>query len=375
MNEENYFALTLLRLFANQPRGLGALLERFEGSAAQAFNHASRQDLAAAGLPGTSLRPGWQIKRQVKADLEWLDGEGRHLVRVSDAAYPARLKETFDPPCFLFADGRLDLLAASKPTIAMVGARNASRYGLDQAEHIAETLAGQGVTVVSGLALGIDGAAHRGALKVAQEDGEGDTIAVLGTGCDLIYPARHERLAAAIRERGLLLSEFPLGTKPWPANFPRRNRVVTGLAAATLVVEARVKSGSLISARLALAEGRDVMAMPGLVTNPRSRGCHRLIRDGALLIESAADVLRELGIEAEDNSPVAELTQNQAAIIAALEHQPLSIDQLALQLQKPVNELLVALMELEVMGAVKMEAGLYQTSMPASASGSRLWRH
>lgn len=361
MNEEHFFALTLHRLLADKPQGLNVLLDRFGGSAVAVCKRAGPRDLALAGLPANSLKASWQVKRQVKADMEWLEAEGRHLLCICNDIYPIPLKQTFDPPCYLFAEGKLDLLDDHKPAVAMVGARNASRYGLDQAEQIAGALAEQGVMVVSGLALGIDGAAHRGALEAG-----GDTIAVLGTGCDVVYPARHERLAAAIRERGLLLSEFPLGTKAWPSNFPRRNRIVVGLASATLVVEAKVRSGSLISARLALAEGREVMAMPGLVTNPRASGCHQLIRDGALLIESAADVLQALGIEVADKNPVADLTQQQTAIITALQHEPLSIDQLALELGKPINDLLVALMELEVMSAVRLEGGLYHSSRQAS---------
>ena len=357
MQADDFYNLALLRLFPDHPREVGELMTRFGGSSRRLFTDLRPLDLAAAGLPSINMNVDGSLGRQVAADLQWVREAGHHMISLFDETYPLRLKEIFDPPFLLFGDGNLELLTRKTPAVAMVGSRNASQYGLDQAYRLAGELADQGIVVVSGLALGIDGAAHRGAVSV-----NGETIAVLGTGCDQVYPRRHQRLASDIREKGLILSEFPLGTPAYPSNFPRRNRVVTGICMATIVVEAAVNSGSLISAGLALSEGRDLMALPGQVTNRRARGCHRLIRDGALLVESASDVLRELGMEVTGSGPTVEVTSEEAGIISALEHQPLGVDQLAEKLQCPLSALLTSLTALEIRGLVKMESGLYQST-------------
>ncbi len=219
---------------------------------------------------------------------KWLRQPGNSLITLADSAYPQALLEIPDPPPLLYAKGDTALLARS--TIAVVGSRNATPQGLRNAEAFAEALSSAGWCVISGLALGVDGAAHRGALK-----GPGSTIAVVGTGLDIVYPARHRELAHAIVEKGLILSEFPLGEPSKAGNFPRRNRIISGLARGVLVVEANLESGSLITARLAGEQGRDVFAIPGSIHSPLSKGCHRLIKQGAKLVDSIQDILEELG--------------------------------------------------------------------------------
>lgn len=220
--------------------------------------------------------------------LHWADEPGNAILTLADAAYPQALLNIPDPPTLLYAKGRLALL--EQTALAIVGARSATPQGLANAEAFAQALASAGLSIISGLALGVDTAAHRGALQA-----QGGTIAIVGTGADRIYPARNAKLAREIAEQGLILSEFPLGTPPAAYNFPRRNRIISGLARGVLVVEAAVDSGSLITARMAAEQGREVFAIPGSIHSPLSRGCHKLIKQGAKLVESAQDVLEELG--------------------------------------------------------------------------------
>ncbi len=224
----------------------------------------------------------------VQAALEWAQQPDCHLLTLDDADYPARLAEAGSAPLILFARGKRELLA--RPMLAMVGSRHASEEGMHTAHSFAAELAGRGLTIVSGLAQGIDTATHRGALT-----GKGSTIAVTGTGIDRVFPADNHALARDIAAQGLVLSEFPLGTKPESANFPRRNRIIAGLSSGCLVVEASVRSGSLITARLALEAGREVMAIPGSIHSAQARGCHKLIKEGAKLVETVEDVLVEIG--------------------------------------------------------------------------------
>ena len=223
----------------------------------------------------------------VKSALDWAEAEGHHLLAFDDPRYPPRLLEISDPPPVLFVHGNPDALA--RPSLAIVGSRHASQSGLGHARDFARALGDAGLTIVSGLAQGIDAAAHRGAL-----DTQAGTVAVMGTGIDLVYPTGHRALAEAIASNGALVSELPLGAPVLRSNFPRRNRLIAGLTLATLVVEAARQSGSLITARQATEAGRDVMAIPGSIHSPLSKGCHQLIRDGAKLVESAEDVLVEL---------------------------------------------------------------------------------
>lgn len=242
-----------------------------------------------AGLSDETQRylrqPDWEA---VEQDLRWLEQPGRYLLTLADRGYPALLREIPDPPPVLFVHGDSSLL--SLPQLAIVGSRNPSPAGAEVAAQFANYLARSGLVISSGLALGIDAAAHQGALAA-----KAPTIAVAGTGLDRVYPARHRALAHAISEGGALVSEFPIGTPPLPQNFPRRNRLISGLSLGVLVIEAALQSGSLITARLGAEQGREVFAIPGSIYNPLARGCHRLIREGAKLVEAAQDILEELG--------------------------------------------------------------------------------
>lgn len=226
--------------------------------------------------------------RDIDAALDWAASPHHHIITLADSTYPSALLEIPDPPTLLYASGRIELL--SRPMLAVVGSRNATAQGLGNAEQFSAALSQAGLTIVSGLALGIDAAAHRGALR-----GDASTVAVMGTGVDTVYPARNAALYETIATRGLLLSEFPLGTPALAQNFPRRNRLISGLARGVLVVEAALSSGSFITARYAGEQGRELMAIPGSIHSPLSRGCHALIKQGAKLVESAQDVLEELG--------------------------------------------------------------------------------
>ena len=250
----------------------------FEALAAAAGTEAARAALAP---------PAANFAQQVAAVAAWCAQPGNALVTLADPAYPPRLLTMPDPPALLYVQGRLDLLHARG--VAVVGSRSATPQALEDATRFARTLAAAGVTVVSGLASGVDGAAHQGAL-----DERGGTVAVIGTGADLVYPAGHHALAAQIASRGAIVSEWPLGTPARSANFPQRNRVIAALVEGVIVVEAAMRSGSLITARLANEMGRDVFALPGSVHAPLSRGCHRLIKEGAQLVETPEEVLEAL---------------------------------------------------------------------------------
>ena len=252
-----------------------------------------------------------KIQKGVNTDaiaptLNWLQKDNSHLVTLADSTYPQALLEINNPPAVLYAIGNLHWL--NHPSIAMVGSRSATPQGEKNAEDFAQSLCERGLCVVSGLALGIDGAAHRGALKV-----NGATIAVVGTGLDIVYPARHRDLAHKIAERGLIISEFPLGTPSKAQNFPRRNRLISGLSLGCLVVEANVGSGSLITARLSAEQGREVFAIPGSIHSPVAKGCHQLIKQGAKLVDHVQDILEELKIIQPSISPfglMGKLTDN-----------------------------------------------------------------
>lgn len=307
---------------------------------------------------------------------EWLSEPQHHLLALGDTDYPPLLLQTADPPPLLYARGRLELLH-SQHALAIVGSRNPSAQGGRDAHDFARALSAAGVTIVSGMARGVDGQAHLGALQAAQDDadGAGSTIAVLGTGCDRVYPAAHRELAHRIAEHGLLLSEFPLGTAPARGNFPRRNRIISGLSRGVLVTEAAVHSGSLITARLAAEQGREVFAIPGSIHNPMSRGCHRLLRDGAKLVECVDDVLSELHWTAPQAQPAPTetdaATQMQADLDAAtpaarelldaLGYAILSFDELAARTGRSAQWLGEQLIELELQGRVaRLPGARYQ---------------
>lgn len=285
-DDERVYWLALHRTPEIGPRRFKTLLDRFRS--ARAVFKASAEDLVEAGLTDPSLaylqNPDWEA---VECDLKWLSQPDRHLLLITHTAYPAHLREIAAAPPVLFVQGDLALL--NDPQLAIVGSRNPTPQGEQIAFDFSKHLAKSGLVITSGLALGIDAAAHRGALAA-----QGVTIGVAATGLDRIYPARHQALASEILKQGAIVSEFPLGTPAIAQNFPRRNRIISGLCLGTLVVEARERSGSLVTARYALEQGREVFAVPGSIHNPLSRGCHALIQQGAKLVERIEDILEEL---------------------------------------------------------------------------------
>ncbi|RIX48347.1 MAG: DNA-protecting protein DprA [Rhodocyclales bacterium GT-UBC] len=320
-----------------------------------------RKLLAAFGLPEAIFAAGRLATRAVIGDradilfdtdptekieqaLAWADSPGQHILALGDSAYPTALLEIPDPPNILYVRGNPDLLQAR--SLAIVGSRNATPSGIQTAESFSKTLATHGLCIVSGLALGIDAAAHRGALASG-----GKTLAIIGTGADRLYPARNKELALLIAEHGAIISEFPLGTPAIAANFPRRNRIISGLSRGVLVVEAAPESGSLITARLAGEQGREVFAIPGSIHSPVARGCHQLIKQGAKLVETAQDVLEELGCQDEVSQPEHRNRDCvQSPLLAALGHDPCSLDELVERTGQSAEQLLGELLTLELSG-------------------------
>ena len=296
----------------------------------------------------------------LEATLAWLaggttaDAAPRDVLVLGDPRYPEALLQTADPPTLLYTRGRVDLLAAD--AIAIVGSRNPTAQGLENARAFAAHLSRAGLVVVSGMALGIDGAAHEGALEGGSETG--GTIAVVGTGLDRIYPARHRALAHRIAAQGLILSEFSIGTPSLPENFPIRNRIIAGLARGTLVVEAALQSGSLITARLALEAGREVFAIPGSIHSPQARGCNVLLKQGAKLVDSAADILEEFSAARPGAGPAprsdadAEGAEKEDPLLAALGFDPIGLDALVARTGYGAAELSARLLDLELDGRV-----------------------
>ncbi|WP_217631994.1 DNA-processing protein DprA [Thiohalomonas denitrificans] len=358
--EELHYRLALLHAPGVGPVTFSDLLGRY-GSAVAVFREGREQ-----GALGTYLRgPDWVA---VERDLAWSEEPGCRLLLQGEPEYPEQLAVVADAPPVLFVRGDAALL--SGPQLSMVGSRNPTPLGAETAREFAHHLAGVGLTVTSGLALGIDAAAHRGALSA-----EGSTVAVFGTGLDRVYPARHRELAHAIVEAGsTLVSEFPPGTAPLPGHFPRRNRIISGLSLGTLVVEAAPRSGSLITARQANEQGREVFAVPGSIHNPLARGCHQLIRDGAKLVETAQDILEELApqLEAIVNTPpasreadkasresVPELDKEQLELLVCLDHSPTSVDRLVERSGLTPDAVSSMLLLLELQGYVVSVAGGY----------------
>lgn len=276
---------------------------------------------------------------------QWLNQPDHHLLSLGRGPYPQLLKQIADPPEILFAKGNLALL--QQPAIAMVGSRKPSFSGLRQARSFAQQFAALGWTIVSGLAIGIDAACHRGALDVG-----GNTIAVLGCGCDINYPATNSALAREIWETGLVLSEYPPGTPPLPGNFPKRNRIITGLAQGTLIVEARLKSGSLISAQSALDQNREVFAIPGPVQYGQYGGCHELIRSGAVLTETIADVLAEITLIGEVEAPASPRASAEPGLLALIDDQPVPYSSLLKATGFSMQDLSGQLSQLELAGRI-----------------------
>jgi len=290
---------------------------------------------------------------QHRPTLDWLAGEDNHFIPITDPRYPERLKTLPGSPAWLYVKGDPDWLA--RPALAIVGSRNATPQGRRDAQAFAQTLAEAGLTIVSGLAEGIDTAAHEGGLA------GGGSVAVVGTGLDRVYPAANRDLAHRIAAGGALVSEFPLGTPPRPGHFPRRNRILSGLSLGVLVVEAALDSGSLITARLAAEQGREVFALPGSIHSPLSKGGHRLIKEGAKLVESAADVLDELRWQWTPPDPVAMPDSPAQGLLRHMDAEPLSTDVLAARSGLTVEILSAMLLSLELEGRVAiLPGGLYQ---------------
>jgi DNA processing protein len=296
-----------------------------------------------------------QTSAAVERALRWVREPRCHVVTLADAAYPKQLLEIPDPPVLLYAQGRVELLA--RPALAIVGSRNATAQGARNAEQFARAFSASGLTIVSGLALGIDAAAHRGALEEA-----GSTIAVLGTGVDVVYPRQNAQLAARISECGLLVSEFPLGASGAAQHFPRRNRLISGLAQGCLVVEAALASGSLITARAAAEQGREVFAIPGSIHSPLSKGCHALLKQGAKLVESAEDVLVELNVfrrtgPASPHAPETESAREEDAFLVHMGFDPVDVDSLCVRTGLPAESVSAELLRLELDGRVAVLPG------------------
>ena len=312
------------------------------------------------------------------------DGAHRRIVTLGDTAYPAALLQTADPPVLLYVMGApaFDLAQLAR-SIAVVGSRNPTAQGASNARAFARALVEADVVVVSGMALGVDGAAHEGAVEAAEAAKDRGhrlaTVAVVGTGLDRVYPARHRALAHRIAQHGLIVSEFPLGTPPLTQNFPQRNRILAGLTRATLVVEAALQSGSLITARLAVEQGKDVFAIPGSIHSPQSRGCHALIRQGAKLVETVQDIFEDLQLEGGGMAPApgrfdaidaagAEQADDPAdgdaaahPLLAALGYDPVSLDALGARTGWSAAQLQAQLLELELAGEVaRLPGGLFQ---------------
>ena len=344
-----------------------AVLARAPGltaEALEALSAAAGGDLAAAALGRSRARlelpPAARAflsapdERALAADLEWLDASGTVIVLSTDPDYPPLLRQTAGAPAALYVQGRLALLASRQ--LAMVGSRSPTPAGRSTARGFAAWFARAGITVTSGLATGIDAASHEGALQAG-----GATVAVFGTGLDRVYPSVNRALAGRIRAHGVLVSEFPPGTAPLRKNFPQRNRIIAGLALGTLVVEATRRSGSLITARLALEAGREVFAIPGSIHSPLSGGCHQLIKAGAKLVEEAGDVTEELGFPVPKErltGPPAqarelrELDKEYEMLLDALGFEPATIDSLVARTELPSESIASMLLILELEGRV-----------------------
>jgi len=346
--------LALIRLSGTNPRTIAPLISA--GADPRDLLKSPPAEIP-GGLRAKLRRPDLERAGQ---DLAWLKESGNQLLPLNSPDYPDALREMVDPPLALFLRGAARLL--STPQLAIVGSRSATRGGLENARQFSRFLAEAGITITSGMALGIDSAAHQGALET------GATIAVLGTGLDRVYPARHRDLAHRIAQQGLLVSEYLPGTPPLAHNFPRRNRIIAGLTMGTLVVEAALKSGSLITARLATEMGREVFAIPGSIHNPMARGCHALIREGAKLVESGEHIAEEFislaGPSVRPPSPEAPCPRGEAEIdpehqelLTAMDFEPVSADQLAERTHFSAAEISSMLLLLELQGHVSSEAG------------------
>lgn len=348
------------------PTTINHLYEQL-GDIGQLFNTSLNQ-LKALQVPSKIIHycrhPDWA---SVEVDLKWVQQGGNQILSRQCPNYPPLLQVIPDAPPILYLKGNAKHL--SLPQLAIVGTRKPTLTGKELAYSFAKQLAEMGIVVTSGLALGIDGASHQGALAA-----KGVTVAVLGTGLDLIYPKTHTELAQQIiAHDGVLISEFPPTTSPRPENFPRRNRIISGLSLGVLVVEAALKSGSLITARLALEQGRDVFAIPGSIHNPMAKGCHTLLRQGAKLVQSVTDIIEEITpqlasilVQEADSKPtkvIYELDQSYHKLLECLGFEPTPIDIIIKRSQMPVNQVTAMLLQLELKGVIAMRAGGYELTL------------
>ena len=325
------------------------------------------------------LNPSWLLEKSLKrrdirsikqpdldkieADIAWSAEQNHHIITYDDERYPALLKNISDPPIVLYVWGDPDYL--QQPQLAIVGSRTPTASGKKAAFDFSRHLSSKGFTITSGLALGIDGACHRGALE-----GIAGTVALVAHGLDIIYPAAHQQLAQAISENGAIVSEAPIGTAPLKGLFPRRNRIISGLSLGTLVVEAAIKSGSLITARLSLEQGREVFALPGSIHNPLAKGCHLLIKQGAKLVETAEDIIEELLAHLPEakttdsgakkpEEPIEILDPDHQKLLKCLAYDPISVDELVNQSGFSAAEIASMLLIMELEGNVVCQSGLY----------------
>lgn len=322
-------------------------------SAVFAADRDALRAVVTARIADALLKPPSAVQQNhIERTLAWAGEPGNRIVTLADAEYPPALLNIADPPVLLYAQGRMELLAAT--SLAVVGSRNATMQGMQNSERFSEAVSRNGLTIISGLALGIDAAAHRGGLH-----GIGSTVAVIGTGIDIVYPVRNRTLAQRLAEAGCLVSEYPLGMPPMACNFPRRNRIISGLARAVLVVEAAAQSGSLITARMAAEQGRDVFAIPGSIHSPLSKGCHALIKQGAKLVESVEDILEELGslplTPPQRRARMARPEEDR--VLSVMGFDPVDADMLSLRSELDAAALQAHLLMLELDGAVECLPG------------------
>ncbi len=355
MNNSRYL-LALNRMNRVGPRTVAKLLKHWPQL--QDMFELSQPELEKEGLPPVLAEAiatfDW---KGVEEDLRWQErSPHHHLITWADPEYPVLLREIHDPPAVLYARG--DLSCFNQDMVAMVGTRKPSVTGRETARHFARELSSRQLTIVSGLAAGIDAEVHQGCLDIG-----GKTIAVMGTGIDRVYPRAHARLAEEIGKNGLLLSEFPLKTSPIAGHFPRRNRIISGLSLATLIVEAAIRSGTLITARLAMEQNRDVLAIPGSIHNPQARGCHHLLQQGAKLVTSIEDVLDELARDYEITAPTLlnerVLASENKNLVKCIGYEVTSIDQVVVRSGLEVSEVACLLASLELQGVIQAVTGGY----------------
>ena len=344
-------------LALNQIPGLGnegarRLLQAF-GTPAQVFSTPTHtlQQIVKPNI-AAAITQGWDEEKFAPI-TSWLTDPLNHIVTLADRDYPKALFNISDPPLLLYVKGRLELL--NYPALAVVGSRNATPQGLSNAEAFARAASASELCIVSGMAHGIDAAAHRGGLHEC-----GSSIGIVGTGLDKVYPAANRQLAHQLAQEGALISEYSLGTPPLAANFPRRNRIISGLSLGCLVVEASLQSGSLITARMALEQGRDVFAIPGSIHAPQSKGCHRLIKQGAKLVECAQDILEELG-HFSASTPLHSSVLKEHPLLTHLGFDPVDMDSLSQRSGLTISALSAILLQLELAGNIAtLPGGLYQ---------------